>query len=155
MKRVFALLFCVALLLSCGTSNKTAFPLVDERDVPQKFIKSFQHLKPDVTQVKWEKMDSLTYRANYDANGNKARIQFDNAGQLSSWIIPLEYCANIKDYITQNYEGFKIDEVILADLNKKEKAYFATISRKKDIKQIQFDLTQQFSQEIPQDQIKK
>ncbi|MDR0789235.1 MAG: hypothetical protein LBO06_00410 [Bacteroidales bacterium] len=155
MKRAFVLLSCVVMAAACGTPPKATYPLVDEREVPEKFIKDFKRQKPDVGQAKWEKIDSLTYRANFTANGNKARMQFSNAEVLSSWIIPLEYCTDIKEYVAQNYEGFKLDEVILSDINRKEKAYFASISRKKDVKQLQFDLTQQFIKEVGPEEEKK
>ncbi|MDR1847068.1 MAG: hypothetical protein LBR17_03005 [Bacteroidales bacterium] len=149
MKKAFLLVCCAALAVACGTSKKSTYEVVDERDVPEKFVKDFKRQKPGIEQVKWEKIDSLTYRANFTSNGNKARMQFTNASVLSSWIIPLEYCENIKSYVTANYKDFKVDEVVLADKDKKTKAYFVTISQKKTVKELEFDVTQQFVREVP------
>ncbi|MDR1726082.1 MAG: hypothetical protein LBR28_06815 [Bacteroidales bacterium] len=155
MKKVFILLACAALIASCSSTKKSAYPVVDERDVPEKFVKDFKRLRQGVEQVKWEQIDSLTYRASFDANGNKMRMQFTNAATESSWIIPLEYCENIKNYVAENYKGYKLDEVVLYEKDKKTKAYYATISKKNEMKQLEFDLYQAFQKEIPTEEMKK
>jgi len=155
MKKVFITMMCVAAFVACTSPKKTTYPVVDERDVPEKFVRDLQRQKPGIEQVKWEKIDSLTYRANFEAGGNKMRMQFTNASTESSWIIPLEYCENITNYVAENYKGYKVQEVVLAEIDKKTKAYFATIYRKGEEMQLQFDLQQKYQREIPTEEIRK
>ncbi|MDR1005860.1 MAG: hypothetical protein LBL74_03225 [Bacteroidales bacterium] len=148
MKKAIILACCVALVAACGTTKKSSYPVVDERNVPEKFVKDFKKQKPGVEQVKWEKIDSLTYRANFASKGNQMRMVFTNAAVLSSWIIPLEYCENIKSYVHDVYGGYKINEVLLSELDRKKKVYIVTISKGKNVRQLEFDLTQQFVKEL-------
>jgi hypothetical protein len=155
MKKAFILLASAAVLLSCGGVKKVTYPVVDERNVPEKFVKDFKRQKPGIDQVKWEKIDSLTYRANFKANDNEMRMQFTNAATQSSWIIPVEYCESIKNYVDANFNGYKLTEVLLLEKDKKTKAYFATITKKKDVKQLEFDVMQHYLREVPVEEMTK
>ena len=147
MKKIGLLFIIIAITLSCSTidnifnkSNGPTYKQVNERDVPERYIKDLKSKRPKLTQIKWEKIDSLTYNAKFMDNGNNMRVKYSNTGTETHWIVPMEYIpSNITDHIKANYKEYKTHEVYIADIRNK-KVYRAGIYNKNDYKVLEYDL---------------
>lgn len=158
MKKILLLFVVAVLSFSCSNIqnvfNKTegaTYKQINEREVPERYVKDMKYNRPKINQVKWEKVDSLTYNAKFVDNNNNMRVKYSNTGTETHWIIPSEYIpSNINDFIKSSYKDYKSNEVYIADIRNK-KVYRACISNKrdkKDIRVLEFDLVGQFSSEV-------
>ncbi len=88
---------------------------VPEKDVTIRYVKDFQSKAKDATNVKWYKIDSLTYRAVFtDADGDPQALLFNNKGFETHYIIrPEHYTSAIKDTVRNQYRGYNINEVYI------------------------------------------
>ena len=146
MKKIFLLILCSAAVLSCSTTK--GFKSVNERDVPERYVKDLTKQRPNVEKRTWEMVDSNSYNVNFIDNGTQMRIQYQKASTETCWIVPMEYVpSQITEYIKANYPESKLDEVAIVDV-KNKKAYYATVSTKKGKKVLEFDLTGVFTSEI-------
>lgn len=150
MKKIVLLVLVASITFGCASimsSKKTTYKQVNERDVPERYVKDLKRQRPTVVQPKWEQVDSVTYNANFVEKGNDVRIQFSNKGTSTYWLVPTEYVpTNITDYVAETYKDFKIEEVTIADINNR-KVYRAFIRSKKEVKTLEFDLTGKFTSE--------
>ena len=146
MKKIFLLVLCSAVLFSCAT--KKGNKLVNERDVPERYVNDLKKQRPNIEKRTWEMVDSNSYNANFVDNGNQMRVKYTKSSTETCWIIPMEYVpTQITEYIKANYPESKLNEVAIVDV-KNKKAYNATISTKKGKKVLEFDLTGGFTSEV-------
>ncbi|MBR3939083.1 MAG: hypothetical protein IKJ67_03800 [Bacteroidales bacterium] len=126
--------------------------MVNEKDVPQRYVKDLSKRYPEVKNVVWMKVDSLIYDANFVNNNNEVSIRFSNKGVETSWNVNLEYIpASIKTYVSEKYPKYKIRKLAIIDIRNK-KTYSATISKKflfwtKDTKVLNFEIDGKFIDE--------
>lgn len=126
--------------------------MVNEKDVPQRYVKDLAKRYPEVKNVVWMKVDSLIYDANFVNNNNEVSIRFSNKGVETSWNVNLEYIpASIKTYVSEKYPKYKIRKLAIIDIRNK-KTYSATISKKflfwtKDTKVLNFEIDGKFIDE--------
>jgi hypothetical protein len=146
MKKIFLLVLCSVVVLSCSTTK--GYKSVNERDVPERYVKDMMKQHPNVEKRTWEMVDSTSYNVNFTNNGTQMRIKYQKASTETSWIVPTEYIpSQITDYVKENYSGSKLEEVAIVDV-KNKKAYYATISSSKGTKVLEFDLTGVFKSEV-------
>jgi len=146
MKKFFLLILCSVVIFSCAT--KKEYKSVNERDVPERYVKDLTKQRPNVEKRTWEMVDSNSYNVNFIDNGTQMRIQYQKASTETCWIVPMEYVpTQITEYIKANYPESKLNEVAIVDV-KNKKAYNATISTKKGKKVLEFDLTGVFTSEV-------
>jgi PBP1b-binding outer membrane lipoprotein LpoB len=148
MKKFILLALTSIVVLSCST-QKQANKSVNERDVPERYVKDFTRQRPNVEKRTWEMIDSTSYNVNFVDNGNQMKIKYLKAATETSWIVPLEYVpSSITDYIKNNYPTAKIKEVAIVD-SKNLKTYHAIITpSKKETKVLEFDLQGNFKSEV-------
>ena len=126
--------------------------MVNQKDVPQRYVKDLSKRYPEVKNVVWMKVDSLIYDANFVNNNNEVSIRFSNKGVETSWNVNLEYIpASIKTYVSEKYPKYKIRKLAIIDIRNK-KTYSATISKKflfwtKDTKVLNFEIDGKFIDE--------
>lgn len=146
MKKIFLLILCSVVVLSCST--KKGYKSVNERDVPERYVKDLTKQRPNVEKRTWEMVDSNSYNVNFIDNGTQMRIRYQKASTETCWIVPMEYVpSQITEYIKANYPESKLDEVAIVDV-KNKKSYYATVSTKKSKKVLEFDLTGVFTSEV-------
>ena len=99
--------------------------MVNEKDVPQRYVKDFEKRYPEVKDVAWIKIDSLIYDANFVNNSNEMSVRFSNKGVETSWFVKLEYTpAKIKTYIAENYPKYKLNKLSIVDIRNKKTTSF-------------------------------
>lgn len=151
MKKLILLFSVVLIGVSCSIFNKydgPSYKQVNEREVPDRYVKDLKSQRPNATQVRWEMVDSLTYNAKLVDNGNNVRVKYSKNATETHWIIPKEYVpSDITDHIKEAYADFKIHEVYIADIRNK-KVYRAGIYNKKDYKLLEFNIQGKFTTEI-------
>ncbi len=146
MKKIFLLVLCSVVVLSCSTTK--GYKSVNERDVPERYVKDMTKQHPNVEKRTWDMVDSTSYNVNFTNNGTQMRIKYQKASTETCWIVPTEYIpSQITDYVKQNYPESKLGEVAIVDV-KNKKAYYATISSNKGPKVLEFDLTGVFKSEV-------
>ncbi len=126
------IVFAVAVLF-CQTALFAQKPKeVAEKDVAVRYVKDFQTKAKDATNVKWYKIDSLTYRAVYtDAEGDPVALLFNNKGFETHYFVSNEHCpAAIKDTVKNQYRGYNIGEVYIRKV-KGSYSYQVCIAKKK------------------------
>ena len=146
MKKTVLLVLSCGFILGCGSLNKNGYKNVDEKDVRPKFVHDFQTRRQNVENVSWQMVDSNCYIANFTTpeNNNQIRIKFRNTSVETYWNVPLEYTpSNITDYIKENYDGYKLTQVDIVEI-RRQKSYYAQISKKKETKTLEFDLLGNF-----------
>ncbi|MDR0971824.1 MAG: hypothetical protein LBM25_05525 [Bacteroidales bacterium] len=147
MEKIIFLISLVAILVSCSTTKNRN--LVNEKDVPARYVNDFKKNRPNAQKSSWEKVDSLSYKAIFTDNNNQMQILYSKTGTQTSWIVPLQYVPSaITDYITKNYPSYKLQEVSISDV-KNKKVYNAVIKlNKKEVKTLEFDLNGEFKSEV-------
>lgn len=148
MKKIVLLLLCSFVVLSCATQKKMS-NLVNERDVPERYVKDMQRQRPNIEKRNWQKIDSTTYAVNFIENDNQTRVTYSNNFTETAWIVPSQYVPSaITDYISGNYPSATTQEVAIVDARNK-KTYHATIDTKgSGIKTLEFDLNGNFLSEV-------
>lgn len=119
MKRILTI---AALLLMC---NMAAFAQngksVNEKDVPERYVKDFHRQAQDVDKVQWEFIDSMVYDAYYvNASGTQTAIRFSPKGSETRWYIePKYYPHAIMDYIATAHPNYKVKDLYLISIKNK------------------------------------
>jgi Protein of unknown function (DUF2874). len=148
MKKIFILLLCSVAVLSCATQKKLS-NLVNERDVPERYVKDMTRQRPNVEKKSWQKIDSTTYAVTFTDNDNLTRVTYGNNYTQTAWIVPAEYVpSSITDYIKGNYPSAIVNEVSIVDARNR-KTYQATIQPKgSNVKVLEFDINGNFLSEV-------
>ena len=148
MKKIFILLLCSVAVLSCATQKKLS-NLVNERDVPERYVKDMTRQRPNVEKRSWQKIDSTTYAVTFTDNDNLTRVTYGNNYTQTAWIVPVEYVPSaITDYIKGNYPSASVNEVSIVDARNR-KTYQATIQPKgSSVKVLEFDVNGNFLSEV-------
>ncbi|MBP1645162.1 MAG: hypothetical protein H6Q16_737 [Bacteroidetes bacterium] len=146
MKKIFLLVLCSVVLFSCATMKGNK--MVNERDVPERYVNDLKKQRPNIEKRTWEMVDSNSYNANFVDNGNQMRIKYTKASTETCWIIPFEYVpSQITEYINSTYPKSKISEVSIVD-SRNVKTYNASIvTKKKERKVLEFDINGSFKSE--------
>ncbi len=146
MKKIFLLVLCSVVLFSCATMKGNK--MVNERDVPERYVNDLKKQRPNIEKRTWEMVDSNSYNANFVDNGNQMRIKYTKASTETCWIIPFEYVpSQITEYINSTYPKSKISEVSIVD-SRNVKTYNASIiTKKKERKVLEFDINGNFKSE--------
>ncbi|HBN05719.1 MAG TPA: hypothetical protein DD434_08020, partial [Bacteroidales bacterium] len=98
MKKIFLLVLCSVVVFSCATMKGNK--MVNERDVPERYVNDLKKQRPNIEKRTWEMVDSNSYNANFVDNGNQMRIKYTKASTETCWIIPFEYVpSQITEYI--------------------------------------------------------
>ncbi|MDD2529702.1 MAG: hypothetical protein PHN41_00545 [Bacteroidales bacterium] len=146
MKKIFLLVLGSVVLFSCAAKKDTK--LVNERDVPERYVNDLKRVRPNIEKKTWEMVDSNSYNANFVDNGTQMRIKYTKAATETCWIVPMEYVpSQIPEYINKNYPNSKITEVAIVD-SRNVKTYNAIIkTKKKEKKVLEFDINGVFKSE--------
>lgn len=148
MKKYVLLFLATVTLFSCSTNKKSAYKSVDQRDVPQRYMKDFQRMRPEVKEVNWQMADTNTYFANFKTEDNDCIMEFNRTSTATYYVIPKEYVpTDITDYVNQNYQGYTVENTYICDSQNK-KYYITNIKKKSDNKKLQFDLQGNFDRVI-------
>ncbi len=148
MKKALLVVLSCAFLASCATTGKSKYQIVNESEVPEKYSRDFHKRRADVESVVWQMVDSTCYVASFESNANQVSMKFKNTTVETSWLVPLEYTpTNITEYIEKNYEGYKLEEVNIVEVRNK-KSYRTIICKKKECRELEFDLLGNFVKEI-------
>ncbi len=148
MKKYALLLLAIIVIYGCSGTMKSAYKSVDERDVPERYVKDFHKKYEDVKVVKWEMADSTTYFANFKTEDNSCIMKFTRTSTEMMYIVPMEYLpSNITDYIKAEYPEYKIKEAYITDI-KNQKSYLIPISKNEEKLNLQFDLKGNFNKVV-------
>lgn len=147
MKKFLLVLLTAMFVVSCSSGIKTAYKPINERDVPERYVKDFSRLRPGALRPSWMQIDSLTYGVRFVENENDIEMRFSKTGIETYWLIPLQYTPdNIAKYIDteSEYAGYKLKDLKLFDI-RNEKGYRAMITKKKEVRYLDFDLNGNFN----------
>ncbi len=148
MKKYVIILATALVMISCGSTKKSPYKSVDQRDVPERYLKDFIKQRPEVKDVRWEMADSTTYFANFTSNDNACIMKFTRNSTGMYYVIPKQYIpTDITDFIKSSYPEYKLQEAYITDI-KNVKCYEVHIAKKDDTKKLQFDLKGNFNKVI-------
>ncbi|MBQ2508726.1 MAG: hypothetical protein II532_03045 [Bacteroidales bacterium] len=121
---------------------------VNERDVPERYVRDFQNKGINAKDLHWTMVDSLVYDATYvDENGTTVAYRFSPKGTETRWFVEEKYYPHaIKDTVAQNYPKHKITELYVLSI-KNKMTYQVRIAKKgglfcrkeKDVKLLNFE----------------
>jgi hypothetical protein len=143
MKKLFAFIIA-SMIATAGFSQK-----IDGTQVPDAVQKTFKSRFANVNDAKWEKEDSL-YSAEFLMDASKTEATFSDKGAWinTEWEFPIEYAPqSIKDYITKNYDGYKLKEISVSEFPVDGKLYVAEIMKKKECQKVYFTLKNEFKKD--------
>ncbi|MDO5759478.1 MAG: hypothetical protein Q4Q06_00465 [Bacteroidota bacterium] len=145
----YILFFLVGLvLMGCSGTKKSAYKSVDERDVPERYVKDFHKRYAEVKEVKWQMADSTIYFANFKTEDNDCIMKFTLTSTEMRYIIQLDWLpSNITDFVATEYPEYKIKEAYITDVRNK-KSYLVVIAKKGETLNLQFDLKGNFNKVI-------
>lgn len=148
MKKYVLIVASALIVMSCSSTKKSPYKSVDQRDVPERYLKDFIKHRPEVKDVRWEMADSTTYFANFKSNGNDCIMKFTQTSTGMYYVIPNEYIpSDITDYIKAEYPEYKLQNAYITDI-KNVKCYEVRINKKDDLKKLQFDLKGNFNKVV-------
>lgn len=110
MKKI--IVFAAIALLSQGILFAQNGKSVSDKDVPERYVKDFNRLVPDVKNVDWRIIDTLIYDANYvNDNGTRTTYRFSPKGTETRWYVDEKYYPrSIVQKIKADHPGYKIKE---------------------------------------------
>ena len=151
MKKIITIALVV--LLGQGVAMAQKAKTVQEKDVPQRFVKDFHNKAKDIQAVTWTQVDSMVYDAAFvNAQGNKMAYRFSPKGTETRWYIDTKWQPQaIKDSVSHNYPKHKIRECYVLSIKNKS-TYQARIAqtkglfkkREKDVKLLNFETDGKF-----------
>ena len=150
MKKYTLLLLAGLVIYGCAGTKKSAYKSVDERDVPERYVKDFHKRYSDVKNVKWEMADSTLYFANFKTEDNDCIMKFTRTSTEMMYVVPMEYLPSaISDYVKAEYPEYKIQEAYITDI-KNQKSYLIPIEKAGEKLNLQFDLKGNFNKVVDQ-----
>lgn len=148
MKKYILLLLAGLVIYGCSGTKKSAYKSVDERDVPERYVKDFQKRYSDIKNVKWEMADSTVYFANFKTEDNDCIMKFTRTSTEMMYVVPMEYIPSaISDYIKAEYPEYKIKEAYITDI-KNQKSYLIPVEKEGENLNLQFDLKGNFNKVV-------
>lgn len=148
MKKYVLILAVAVVMISCSDTKKSLYKSVDQRNVPERYLKDFVSHRPEAKDVRWEMADSNTYFANFKSNDNECIMKFTRTSTETYYVIPKDYIpSDIVDYIKEQYPEYKLEQAYITDI-KNVKCYEMQIVKKDDMKKLQFDLKGNFNKVI-------
>lgn len=111
MKKILALVLVA--ILAQGVVFAQKVKTVNQKDVPERYVKDFASKSKGAKDPVWTKVDSLVYDATYlNDQGNKMAIRFSPKGTETRWFIEEKWFPQaIKDTVAHNYKSYKITEL--------------------------------------------
>ena len=150
MKKYTLLLLAGLVIYGCAGTKKSAYKSVDERDVPERYVKDFHKRYADVKNVKWEMADSTLYFANFKTEDNDCIMKFTRTSTEMMYVVPMEYLPSaISDYVKAEYPEYKIHQAYITDI-KNQKSYLIPIEKAGEKLNLQFDLKGNFNKVVDQ-----
>ena len=150
MKKYTLLLLAGLVIYGCAGTKKSAYKSVDERDVPERYVKDFHKRYADVKNVKWEMADSTLYFANFKTEDNDCIMKFTRTSTEMMYVVPMEYLPSaISDYVKAEYPEYKIHQAYITDI-KNQKSYLIPIEKAGEKLNLQFDLKGNFIKVVDQ-----
>ena len=148
MKKYTLLLLAGLVIYGCAGTKKSAYKSVEERDVPERYVKDFHKRYADVKNVKWEMADSTLYFANFKTEDNDCIMKFTRTSTEMMYVVPMEYLPSaISDYVKAEYPEYKIQEAYITDI-KNQKSYLIPIEKAGEKLNLQFDLKGNFNKVV-------
>ncbi|MBR1769905.1 MAG: hypothetical protein IJ748_05535 [Bacteroidales bacterium] len=148
MKRYTLLLLSAALVYGCSSSVKSAYKTVEEKDVPERYVKDFQKRYSEIKDVKWQMADSTLYFANFKTEDNDCIMKFTRTSTEMMYVVPTQYLPSaITDYIKTEYPEYKVSKAYITDI-KNQKSYLIPIAKKGETLNLQFDLRGNFNKVV-------
>lgn len=148
MRKYVLLFLALTTLVACNSLKKSAYKSVDQRDVPERYLKDFLKKHPDIKDVRWQMADSNTYYANFNSADNECIVEFTKTSTKTYYVIPLEYIpSDISDYVKTNYTDYKISKAYITNF-RNSNDYEIWISQKKETIKLQFDIKGNFKKVI-------
>lgn len=151
MKKILALALIV--LLGQGVVMAQKAKSVQEKDVPERFVKDFYNKEKEVKNVDWTKVDSMVYDATISTpSGSKKAYRFSPKGTETRWYVDSKYYPHaIKDTVAHNYPKHNIRECYVLSIKNKT-TYQARIAqtkgffrkKEKDVKLLNFETDGKF-----------
>lgn len=101
---------------------------VQDKDVPERYVKDFQRLASDAENVEWFMVDTMVYDASYtNSNGTRTAYRFSPRGTETRWYVEEKYYPHaITSKLQELHPGYKIKE--LYALNVKNKVTYQVLA---------------------------
>lgn len=149
MKRYTLFLLLAGLVMfGCSGLKNAAYKSVDERDVPERYVKDFHQRHKDIKEVRWQMADSTVYFANFKTEDNDCIMKFTLTTTEMRYIIPKEYLpSSITDFVKTDYPEYKIQESYITDV-RNNKSYLIVVAKKGESLNLQFDLKGNFKKVV-------
>ena len=148
MKKYTLLLLAGLVIYGCAGTKKSAYKSVDERDVPERYVKDFHKRYANAKNVKWEMADSTLYFANFKTEDNDCIMKFTRTSTEMMYVVPMEYLPSaISDYVKAEYPEYKIHQAYITDI-KNQKSYLIPIEKAGEKLNLQFDLKGNFNKVV-------
>ena len=103
---------------------------VKESDVPQRYVKDFQNKQKDATSVVWCAIDSTTFSATFQSDGEKQAMIFSPKGTETRYYVDSRYYPqSIKDTVAHQYKGYKLSDLYVRSAKNKT-SYQARVAKR-------------------------
>lgn len=111
MKKI--IIFAAIALLSQSLLFAQNGKAVSDKDVPERYVKDFNRLAPDVKDVDWRIIDTLIYDANFvNEKGTHTSYRFSPKGTETRWYVDEKYYPHsILKKIEEEHPGYKVKEL--------------------------------------------
>lgn len=119
MKKI--LILSLAVILTQGVVMAQKAKKVQEKDVPERYVKDFHSKEKNQVEVAWTLVDSMVYDATFvKDNGTTQSYRFSPKGTETRWYIQERYYPHaIKDTVASLYSGHKITECYVLSIRNK------------------------------------
>lgn len=143
MKKLFVLIIASVVASACYSQK------LDGTQVPDAVQQTLKSKYNNAQNVVWEKADTV-YTATFvmDESNTIAEISAKGAWMSTKWDFPIDYTPQaIKDYISQNYAGFKLKDISVSEFPTDGKLYVTRIAKKKECMNVYFTLRNEFKKD--------
>ncbi len=119
MKKI--LILAAAILLSQTLLFAQSGKSVQQRNVPERYVKDFNKKAEKPSKVSWQMIDSLVYEARYtNASETECAMRFSPKGSETRYFVDTKYYPHaITDSVANNHPGYKIKELYILEIKNK------------------------------------
>lgn len=148
MKKVIALMAMVVIAQGMILAQKVK--TVQEKDVPERYVKDFQKKAPECKGAVWTMIDSTVFDATYvNESGTKTAYRFSPKGTETRWYVDSRYYPqSIQDTVAAHYPKYKIAELYVLSMKNKTTYQAVIVKKKNATKLLNFETDGKFIDEI-------
>ena len=141
MKKLSLIIAFIIALSNLSFSQKSKKGAASEIDVPTPVMKTFNTKYKMAKKIVWTQEEE-TYRADFKMNDITMAVAYSSEGKLlytEKEMAKTQYNKTAIKYISDNYAGYRINNMRKRDTYDKKTTYITTLKKSREVLEVEFD----------------